>query len=89
MLIRPGRGFYPRTQLSGKELTVDRVIERERLIKHICESIRLYSPAQRIDAFFKMRIRLQKTDIATLRQIVEEDVVNVTAAQFLREAAAR
>lgn len=72
-----------------KPMPLDQQSERERLIKHICESVRILSPAQRIDLFFKMRVRLQKTDIATLRQIVEEDVVNVTAAQFLREAAAR
>jgi len=60
--------------------------ERERLIKHICEHVRLYAPAGRIDDFFKMRQRVQKTSIEILREIVEQDVVNVTAAQFVRQA---
>lgn len=68
---------------------MDKLNERERLVRHICESIRVYAPAQRIDDFFKMRIRLQKTSLDVLRQIVEEDLVNVTAAQFIRTAVAR
>jgi hypothetical protein len=66
---------------------VDPADERERLIRHICESIRVYTPAQRIEEFFRMRQRLSKTPIEVLRQILEEDVVNVTAAQFSRSAA--
>jgi hypothetical protein len=63
--------------------------ERDRLVRHICESVRLYAPAQRVDDFFKMRSRLQKTSLDILREIVEQDVVNITAAQFLREAVTR
>lgn len=62
-------------------------MERERLIRHICESVRVYTPAQKIDEFFRMKQRLRKTPIDVLRQILEEDVVNVTAAQFVRSGA--
>jgi predicted xylose isomerase-like sugar epimerase len=58
---------------------VDPADERERLIRHICESIRVYTPAQRIEAFFDMKRRLAKTSIEVLRQIIDEDVVNATA----------
>jgi hypothetical protein len=58
--------------------------ERERLIRHICESIRVYTPAQRMEAFFEMKRRLAKTSLEVLRQIIDEDVVNVTAAQLVR-----
>lgn len=58
--------------------------ERGRLIRHICESIRIYAPAQRIDAYHRIKARLCKTPLSVLREIVEEDVVNVTAAQFIR-----
>ncbi len=58
--------------------------ERGRLIQHICESIRVYTPAQRIEAFYRIKQRLQKTPLAVLRQIVDEDVVNTTAAKYAR-----
>lgn len=63
--------------------------ERERLIAHICESIKLYTPASQLDAYFRVRQRLNKTPITVLRQILEEDIVNVTAAQFLKNGAGR
>jgi hypothetical protein len=61
--------------------------ERQRLILHICEFIRLAGVD--LAGYFRLRRRLEKTDIAVLRQIVEEDVVNVSAAKFLREGVAR
>jgi len=63
--------------------------ERDQLVKAICESVRQYSPHQRVDAYFKMRQRLRKTRLSILRQILEEDVVNVNGGQFIREAAQR
>jgi hypothetical protein len=63
--------------------------ERERLVRHICEHVRIYAPPQRVDEYFKLRTRLQKTSLDVLRQIVEDDVANVTAAQFLRTAVVR
>lgn len=61
--------------------------ERERLTAHICEFVRLAGadPA----GFMRTRARLEKTSVTVLRQIIEEDVVNVTAAQFLRTAVMR
>jgi hypothetical protein len=59
--------------------------ERARLVRHISESVRLICPTQRLDEFFKFRQRLLKTDLETLRRIVEEDAVNLVAAQFPRE----
>lgn len=61
--------------------------ERERLIAHICEFLRCYGAD--LAGIFHVRRRLEKTRVEVLRQIVEEDVVNVTAAQFLRTAVMR
>lgn len=58
--------------------------ERDRLIRHICESVRVYMPAEKIALYQQMKARLHKTPLHILRQILEEDVVNVTAAQFVR-----
>ena len=46
--------------------------ERERLAKHICEFLRLNRriPA---GAYFRLRTRLQKTSVAVLRSILEDD----------------
>jgi hypothetical protein len=55
--------------------------ERTRLVRHICEYIRLYAPTRRIDDYFRMRMRLQNTSLPVLRQIVEEDAVTMTARQ--------
>jgi len=61
--------------------------ERDQLVKAICESVRAYAPHQRVDAYFKMRQRLRKTKVAVLREILEQDIVNVGAGRFVREAA--
>jgi len=61
--------------------------ERDQLVKAICESVRAYAPHQRVDAYFKMRRRLRNTKLSVLREILEQDVVNVAGADFVREAA--
>jgi hypothetical protein len=61
--------------------------EREKLTAHICEFLR--RSGADLAGIFHVRRRLEKTRVEVLRQIVEEDVVNVTAAQFLRTGAAR
>lgn len=48
--------------------------ERERLVKHICEWIRMQRPTVPVDRYFKLRTRLQKTSLAVLREIVESDM---------------
>lgn len=63
--------------------------ERELLTHRICESVIAIAPSLPLVDFFKLRRRLLKTDVRILRSILEEDVVNVTAAQFVREAVAR
>ena len=57
--------------------------ERERLIGHICEFTRMHAPRLPIDEFFRFKVRLQKTRLEVLREIVEEDAVNTTAAAIL------
>jgi hypothetical protein len=61
--------------------------ECARLIQHICGFMRLAGVD--MASYFRVRQHLQKTRIEVLRQIVEDDVVNVTAAQFLRTAVSR
>lgn len=56
--------------------------ERERLIRHICEHMRLYAPACRVDDFFKMRFRLQKAPIGVIREIAELDLLADTFRKF-------
>ena len=61
--------------------------ERDKLVRAICASVRTYAPRQRVDAYFKMRQRLRKTSIQVLREILEQDIVNVDGGDFVREAA--
>lgn len=63
--------------------------ERERLITHICEFVRLTGVD--VADYFRIRQRLQKTRIETLRQILEDDQVEVTAKgwKLLRTATVR
>lgn len=64
-------------------MTIQVESERERLVKRICEFTRMHCPRLPIDEFFRFRIRLQKTRVEVLREILEKDVVNTSAAAIM------
>jgi hypothetical protein len=56
--------------------------ERERLITHICEQVRLVAPARKWTEYLNLRTRIQKSSLAVLRQIADLDLVNATAREL-------
>lgn len=60
--------------------------EQDQLVEKICQSLRTYMPASRMDEYHRVKVRLQKLRVPVLRQILEEDVVHILGAKFLREA---
>lgn len=57
--------------------------ERDRLARHICEHVRVLMPRLPIDDYHRFRIRVQKTSLPVLRQILEEDAIGEAARAIL------
>ncbi len=56
--------------------------ERERLVEHICEAARLHGADSNWNRYLDFQTRLRKTELRTLRQIVDTDLVNATAREM-------
>lgn len=71
-------------------MAIDPGSERAQLVRHICEFTRMHAPSLPIHELFRFRLRLEKTRVEVLREILEQDVVNTAAAAILpRGLAAR
>jgi hypothetical protein len=70
-------------------ITLDKpaATDREHLVRHICEQVRVYFPAIRIDRYQQMKSRLYKTDVNTLRDIVDSGCVVELAQNYLEQRA--
>lgn len=62
--------------------------ERRRLIEYICDMVRVNVPSQRMDDFFKMRVRIEKTQIEVLRDIADEIAIRLATNSELVDIAA-
>lgn len=59
---------------------MDQAAERELLMKQILESVKTYTPAEKVDEYFRMKVRLKRVPVELLREIVEQDTQNISEA---------